>query len=281
MVSVRVAAGTMRRRSIDARGPAEWTAAREFIPRPIRARMVGSRSDTSSPAKPAASSVSSQTSARAGSSTGAWLAKSIWLTGLMPLARIARCMSVATVPGDSENTRMPRPRFSRWVQRVSMAVAAFDAQYWLQPSSGLCAAPEPRLTMVPDPCARITGSTARMPWKTPLKLMSTACAQARGSVAASGPIGSMTPALLISASIRPKASWARATAACTWLYSATSQVIASACAPFRRSRVATSVMPPAERASSRTAAPASAMASAAAAPMPRLAPVMITDLPES
>ena len=41
-----------------------------------------------------------------------------------------------------------------------------------------------------------------------------------------------------SASIRPKASCARATAACTWLHSATSQVIASAWAPARRSRVA-------------------------------------------
>ena len=97
--------------------------------------------------------------------------------------------------------------------------------------------------MVPEPCARMAGSTARMPKKTPLKLMSAACAQARGSTAASGPIGSMTPALLISASMRPKASWARATAAWTWLYSATSQVIASAWAPFRRSRVAISVMP--------------------------------------
>ena len=135
--------------------------------------------------------------------------------------------------------------------------------------------------MVPEPCARIPGSTARMPKKTPLKLMSAACAQARGSTAASGPIGSMTPALLISASMRPKASRARATAAWTWLYSATSQVIASAWAPFRRSRVAIAVMPPAERASSRTAAPSSAIASAAAAPMPRLAPVRITDLPES
>ena len=82
--------------------------------------------------------------------------------------------------------------------------------------------------MVPDPCARIAGSTARMPKKTPLKLMSAACAQARGSAVASGPIGSMTPALLISASMRPKASCARPTAACTWLHSATSQVIASA-----------------------------------------------------
>ena len=35
--------------------------------------------------------------------------------------------------------------------------------------------------MTPEPCARIAGSTARMPWKTPLKLMSAACAQARGS----------------------------------------------------------------------------------------------------
>ena len=68
--------------------------------------------------------------------------------------------------------------------------------------------------MTPEPCARISGSTARMPWKTPLKLMSAACAQARGSAEASGPIGSMTPALLIIASMRPKASRARATAAC-------------------------------------------------------------------
>ena len=68
--------------------------------------------------------------------------------------------------------------------------------------------------MMPEPCARIVGSTARMPKKTPLKLVSAACAQARGSTVAIGPIGSMTPALLISASIRPKASRARATAAC-------------------------------------------------------------------
>ena len=90
--------------------------------------MSGSCRLTSWPANSAASSVSSQTSARAGTSGGAWLAKSIWLTGLMPLALIARCMSVATVPGDSEKTRMPRPRFSRWAQRVSMWVAALAAQ---------------------------------------------------------------------------------------------------------------------------------------------------------
>ena len=81
--------------------------------------------------------------------------------------------------------------------------------------------------------------------------------------------------------MRPKASWARATAACTWLNSATSQVIASAWAPLLRSRVASAVMPSAERASSRSAAPSAAIASAAAAPMPRLAPVRITDFPES
>ena len=95
------------------------------------------------------------------------------------------------------------------------------------------------MTITPLRCARISGSTARMPLKMPLTLTSTPCAQARGSAVASGAIGSMTPALLISASILPKASRARATAACTWLYSATSQVIASAWAPFLRSRVAT------------------------------------------
>ena len=40
-------------------------------------------------------------------------------------------------------------------------------------------------------------------------------------------------------------------------------------------------MPSDERASSIRAAPSAAMASAAAAPMPRLAPVRITDFPES
>ena len=135
--------------------------------------------------------------------------------------------------------------------------------------------------MTPAPCARMSGSTARMPKKTPLKLMSAACAQARGSTLAKGPIGSITPALLISASIRPKASRARATAACTWENSATSQVIASAWPPLLRSRVASVVMPSAERARSSTAAPSATSASAAAAPMPRLAPVTITDFPAS
>ena len=50
---------------------------------------------------------------RSQGSGAVWLAKSIWLTGLMPDALIWRCMSVATVPGDSEKTRTPRPRFSR------------------------------------------------------------------------------------------------------------------------------------------------------------------------
>ena len=89
---------------------------------------VGVAQATSCPAKVAASSVQSQTSARAGSSAGAWLAKSIWLTGLIPLALICSCMSVATVPGDSEKTRTPRPRFSRCAQRVSIALAALAAQ---------------------------------------------------------------------------------------------------------------------------------------------------------
>ncbi len=76
---------------------------------------------------------------------------------------MARCMSVATVPGDSPNTRTPAPLFSRCAQRVSIAAAAFEAQYWLHPSSGLCAAPEETLTITPAPWARISGSTARMP----------------------------------------------------------------------------------------------------------------------
>jgi hypothetical protein len=61
----------------------------------------------------------------------------------------------------------------------------------------------------------MTGSTACMPWKTPLRLMSITWPQASGSAASIRATGSMAPALLIRMSTVPKASTAAVTAAST------------------------------------------------------------------
>ena len=144
-VSVMVAAGIMRRRYDDARAAAKWTSGRIVFRGSMRRRdsvepggdRVPAAYFRSAEADPGADVGVAQRDLLAGEGRrrprsgarpargpgprrGAWLAKSIWLTGLMPLARILRCMSVATVPGESEKTRMPRPRFSRWAQRVSI-----------------------------------------------------------------------------------------------------------------------------------------------------------------
>ena len=54
-----------------------------------------------------ASGVQSQAMAQPGWSGGARDARGSWLTGLMPEARIAPCMSVSTTPGAKPKARMP------------------------------------------------------------------------------------------------------------------------------------------------------------------------------
>ncbi|OHC47641.1 MAG: hypothetical protein A2X69_17250 [Rhodobacteraceae bacterium GWF1_65_7] len=103
--------------------------------------------------------------------------------------------------------------------------------------------------------------------------MSMARAQDAGSASASRAMGSITPALFTSRSIRPQRACTACSAACTCAQSAMSQ--ASAMAPPGRS-AASSATVSADRASSATCAPASAKTRAAAAPIPRLAPVITT-----
>src|SRR3546814_3768351 len=65
----------------------------------MRRRLSCVFSEKSPPSNSLASDVHSQATARAGHSGGMCWEKSIWLTGLMPEALMARCMSVATEIG--------------------------------------------------------------------------------------------------------------------------------------------------------------------------------------
>ncbi|MSU89438.1 hypothetical protein GE300_07390 [Rhodobacteraceae bacterium 2CG4] len=120
-------AATCRPRRWPTRSPAARATSDGQALSPIRCRIAASRSDTSVPANSAASSVASQTSARAGHSAGMCTDGSSWLTGLIPEARIFTCMSVATVPGDRPTTRTS-PCASRSAHCVSIAAAALAAQ---------------------------------------------------------------------------------------------------------------------------------------------------------
>ena len=95
---------------------------------PARRRIASCRSESSCPANSSASAEHIQTSARAGHSSGTWSDQSSLATGPIPEALIARCMSVATVPGDRPIARMPLPAYSRCRLSVSIATPAFEAQ---------------------------------------------------------------------------------------------------------------------------------------------------------
>ena len=133
--------------------------------------------------------------------------------------------------------------------------------------------------MCPDPWASMIGSAAWVQYRTPNTL--TWIIRRHSSVGASriGP-SSITPALLISASRRPRRSRACSTKARAWSSSPTSAAIPKACPPSSVMRRASASMRSARRAVSATAAPARAHASAVASPMPDDAPVIATTCPE-
>ena len=135
--------------------------------------------------------------------------------------------------------------------------------------------------MTPAPCARISGSTARMPKKTPLKLMSTACAHARGIGAGQRP-DRLDDAGVVDQRVDPPEGLAGA--GDRRLHLAELRDVAG----HRLGLGADLAQPRGERGDAFRRAgeqqqrrPLRAIASAAAAPMPRLAPVMTTDFPES
>ena len=92
---------------------------------------------------------------------------------------------------------------------------------------------------------------------------------------------SITPALLISASSRPRRSAAVSTKARAWASSVTSTSSGTAVPPSSSMRSASASMRSLRRAPSATVAPARASVSAVASPIPEDAPVIATALPES
>ena len=64
-------------------------------------------SEKSVPSQGSAAGVVRNATARATQSGEMWASQAIWLTGLIPEARIALCMAVATVPGERPTTRTP------------------------------------------------------------------------------------------------------------------------------------------------------------------------------
>src|SRR5262249_45265381 len=97
-------------------------------PRPTRFLPASSLREKSVPARSLAAAVQSQATARAAHSGGICTDGSSLLTGLMPEALMASCMSVATVPGLRPTTRTPRSRHSLSAQRVNIRTAALLEQ---------------------------------------------------------------------------------------------------------------------------------------------------------
>ena len=134
---------------------------------------------------------------------------------------------------------------------------------------------EAMLMIWPLPWACMVGSTPAMPQSTPLTLTSTIRSHSSTFSASSGESG-ITPALLISTSMRPQRSSAACAKRDMAARSVTSSSRNSAVPPAARMSPARASSRSALRAPSISLAPAAPSSRAMAAPMPLLAPVMRT-----
>src|SRR5689334_24449302 len=82
-------------------------------------------------------------------------------------ATVRSTHGLATVPGDTQFTRIPYGSSSTAIARVSASTAPFDAEYTARSTRPTDATTEQVLTTAPRRASRITGSTARDMFPTP------------------------------------------------------------------------------------------------------------------
>src|SRR5882672_862113 len=127
--------------------------------------------------------------------------------------------------------------------------------------------------MQPSCCARIAGSTARMQYSTPLRLISTRLFQPSSSMSAHLRFGTLMPALLTRRSMRPCLARICSAAFSTSAATLTSSGIASALPSFFVIFATTASRASLRRPDTTTVQPSAASASAPASPMPLPPPV--------
>ena len=76
------------------------------------------------------------------------------------------------MPGDTAFTRIVGA-YSSAAFAVSATIAAFAAEYGASPADGRVPEIDAVLTIAPPPPARMCGTAALKPWKTPVRLRST------------------------------------------------------------------------------------------------------------
>src|ERR1700704_4943163 len=120
--------------------------------------------------------------------------------------------------------------------------------------------------MQPSCCARIAGSTARMQYSTPLRLISTSLFQPSSSMSAQLRFGTLMPALLTRRSMRPCLARICSAAVFTSAALLTSSAIASALLPLLVIFATTASSASSRRPDTTTVQPSAASASAPAPP---------------
>src|SRR6478672_12938849 len=131
-------------------------------------------------------------------------------------------MAERNEPGHTQLTRIPSRAYSMAATLARWITAALVAQYGAACDQAVRPETEAVSTIEPEPCVRMTGTAARMPLTAPRTLTRKARSQSSVDRLWMRPFGESTPALLISASSRPKRSTERATTASTWATSLTS-----------------------------------------------------------
>ena len=127
--------------------------------------------------------------------------------------------------------------------------------------------------MQPSFCLRIAGSTARMQYRTPLRLISTSLFQPSSSMSAQLRFGTLMPALLTRRSMRPCLARICSAALLTSAATLTSSGIASALPPLPVIFATTASSASFRRPETTTVQPSAASASAPASPIPLPPPV--------
>src|SRR5215467_1044863 len=137
------------------------------------------------------------------------------------------------------------------------------------------------LMIRPWPAAIMSARASRVRTNAPPRFTSTACHHSAAGACHNGPIGPLTPALLMRTSAAPSRSRSSDTAAAVARSSVTSATAAAAMPPARLISLTAAASSSADRAISPTAAPASASRAPSSLPTPRPPPLTSATVPSS
>ena len=155
-----------------------------------------------------------------------------------PLSAAARSIGVSMNPGGTALTVMPLGPYSSARVFVSPLTADFAATYGDMYGAPECVLEDEMLTMRPQPASSMSGSTAWMQWKTPLRLTSmTRCH--RSNETSWNFLKLSRPAALTRIDTGPSCERMPASASSTWARSVTSAAKANSSSPGLRSMIAT------------------------------------------